>query len=132
MPPCENPGVFLGYAKSEIGRVLNLAEELKKLPVRSFGWTGGTWWGALWDDEIKRAVKESAVFVACLSKEYNSDGYRQKEIRFALDRAALRPPGRGFIVPFILEPCGVPDWCASINVGNPEQETMIPDPTSRH
>jgi WD40 repeat protein len=66
--------------------------------------------GQEWDLEIARAVRSSAVVLVCLSEgSVNKAGYVQKEIRFALDRAAEQPEGAIFMVPVRLEECAVPD-----------------------
>lgn len=119
------PRIFLSYAKNEIGLVLNLAEELKN--------AGGTVWfdrwnlvpGDSWDTAIEKAIRTSDAFVACLSNEYTRSGYKQKEIHLALEASLRRPPGCGFIIPFILKPCEIPDWCQSIHIANPGERTTI-------
>jgi hypothetical protein len=45
------------------------------------------------------------VIVVCLSKKFNEAGYRQKEVRLALDTAMEQPEGEIFIIPARLEEC---------------------------
>jgi hypothetical protein len=69
--------------------------------------------GQDWQHEISRAVKQSDVFLACLSAHSVSKaGYVQREIRFALDVADERPEGAIFVVPVRLEECGMPERLA--------------------
>jgi hypothetical protein len=66
--------------------------------------------GQDWEHEIKKAVRDSDVVAACLSKgSVSKTGYVQKEIRIALDAADLRPEGQIYIIPARLEECTVPD-----------------------
>ena len=55
--------------------------------------------------EIRKAVRESDVVVVCLSKQFNQAGFRQKEVRLALDTAMEKPEGEIFIIPARLEEC---------------------------
>jgi CheY-like chemotaxis protein len=66
--------------------------------------------GQHWEYEIRKAVKESDIVMACLSKRsVTSSGYLHKEIRYALDAADEKPEGTIFIIPLLLEPCDVPE-----------------------
>jgi len=61
--------------------------------------------GQEWEYEIRKAVRESDVVVVCLSKQFNQAGFRQKEVRLALDTAMEQPEGEIFIIPARLEEC---------------------------
>jgi hypothetical protein len=61
--------------------------------------------GQDWEYEIPKAVRESDVVVVCLSKQFNEAGFRQKEVRLALDTAMEKPEGEIFIIPARLEEC---------------------------
>jgi len=61
--------------------------------------------GQDWELEIKKAVREADVVVVCLSKQFNQRGFRQKEVRLALDTAMGMPEGEIFIIPARLEEC---------------------------
>jgi len=50
-------------------------------------------------------VREADVVVVCLSKQFNQAGFRQKEVRLALDTAMEKPEGEIFIIPARLEEC---------------------------
>jgi serine/threonine protein kinase len=45
------------------------------------------------------------VVIVCLSKQFNQAGFRQKEVRLALDTAMEKPEGEIFIIPARLEEC---------------------------
>jgi HD-GYP domain-containing protein (c-di-GMP phosphodiesterase class II) len=61
--------------------------------------------GSDWELEIRKAVRDADVVVVCLTKKFNQAGYRQKEVRIALDEADKQPEGEIFIVPARLEEC---------------------------
>lgn len=61
--------------------------------------------GQDWEMEIHKAVREADVIIVCLSKQFNQRGYRQKEVRLALDEADMIPEGEIFIIPARLEEC---------------------------
>jgi hypothetical protein len=71
--------------------------------------------GQEWETEIRNAVRTSKVVVVCLSRSsITKEGFVQKEIRYALDVAAEKPPGIIFLIPARLDECEVPerlkDW----------------------
>src|SRR4030095_13151992 len=61
--------------------------------------------GSDWELEIRKAVREADVVVVCLSKKFNQAGFRQKEVRLALDTALEKPEGEIFIIPVRLDEC---------------------------
>jgi formylglycine-generating enzyme required for sulfatase activity len=65
--------------------------------------------GQNWQVEIPKALLSSDVIVICLSKNsVDKEGYVQKEIKFALDKALEMPEGRIFLIPARLEECDLP------------------------
>lgn len=66
--------------------------------------------GKQWKEVIPKAVRDSDIVLVCLSKtSADKDGYVQKEIKFALDKADEKPEGSIYIIPLKLEECRVPD-----------------------
>jgi hypothetical protein len=63
--------------------------------------------GQDWKLEIEKVVNESDVVIVCLSKQFNQEGFRQKEVRWALDKAMEKPEGEIFIIPARLEECEI-------------------------
>jgi hypothetical protein len=74
--------------------------------------------GDEWESEIKRAVHQADAFVVCLRPGFDEIGFRQQEVRWAREALQLRPPGRGFIIPFVLEPSTIPDWLKPFHLGS--------------
>lgn len=56
--------------------------------------------GQNWREEIPKAIKNSEAIIVLLSKNsINKEGYVQREIKFALDKAAEMPSGKIFLIP---------------------------------
>jgi hypothetical protein len=65
--------------------------------------------GQDWNLEINKALDDSDVILLCLSKKsVDKEGYVQREVRIALDRALEMPEGRIFLIPARLEECELP------------------------
>jgi hypothetical protein len=55
--------------------------------------------GERWREEIPKAVRNSDAVIVCLSEGFNKTGYRQKEVRLALDVADEQVEGAIFLIP---------------------------------
>ena len=65
--------------------------------------------GQMWQTEIPKALYASDAIIVFLSKNsITKEGYVQREIKFALDKALDMPEGRIFLIPARLEECEVP------------------------
>jgi formylglycine-generating enzyme required for sulfatase activity len=65
--------------------------------------------GQKWEEEILKALYASDAIVVVLSQNsITKEGYVQREIKFALDKALDMPEGRIFLIPARLEECEVP------------------------
>lgn len=66
--------------------------------------------GQNWQEEIKKAIKESRLFIIYLSKNLVSKkGFIQREIREAWEVLQEYPNGTVYVIPIVLEPCEIPD-----------------------
>lgn len=101
--------IFLCHASEDKSKIRSLYSWLRK--------DGRNIWldeekllpGQDWDFEIRKAIKDSAIVLVCLSENsITKEGYVQKEIKFALDIADEKPEGTIYIVPIRLEKCEVP------------------------
>jgi formylglycine-generating enzyme required for sulfatase activity len=95
--------VFLCHAHSDKDAVRALYERLTKDGVDAWLDKAKLLPGQDWEFEIRKAVREADVVVVCLSKDFNRAGFRQKEVRIALDTAMEQPEGETFIIPARLE-----------------------------
>src|SRR5687768_2423569 len=97
--------VFLCHAHSDVAAVRALYTRLIKDGVDAWLDKEKLLPGQNWELEIRKAVREADVVVVCLSKKFNQAGFRQKEVRLALDTAMEKPEGEIFIIPARLEEC---------------------------
>ncbi len=106
MPEPKRPlKVFLCHAHADRDAVRALYARLKREGVDVWLDKEKLLPGADWEFEIRKAVRESDVVVVCLSKQFNQAGFRQKEVRIALEEADKKPEGEIFIIPARLEEC---------------------------
>ena len=98
---------FLCHAHSDAAAVYSLYNRLVKDGVDAWLDKENLLPGSDWEYEIRQAVRESDVVVVCHSKQFNQKGFRQKEVRIALEEADLLPKGEIFIIPARLEECDV-------------------------
>jgi hypothetical protein len=62
-----------------------------------------------WDEEIKDALAQCDAVVICLSKLFvRKEGFVQRELRYALERAEEKPDEAIFLIPVRLEQCEIP------------------------
>jgi hypothetical protein len=101
--------VFLCHAHSDAAAVRDLFRYLSREGVDVWLDKEELLPGMDWNSEIRKAVRESDVVVVCLSNEFNKAGYRQREVRIALDTEQEKPEGEIYIIPARLEVCDVPE-----------------------
>lgn len=99
--------VFLSYSHSDSSAVRSLYQRLSRDGVDVWLDKERLLAGQQWELEIQKAVTSSDVVLVCLSKSFNETGFRQKEVRIALEIAAAQPEERVFIIPVRLEE-GIP------------------------
>src|SRR5512138_3699946 len=97
--------VFLCHAHADREAVRTLYTRLKSEGVDAWLDKEKLLPGQDWEYEIRKAVREVDVVVVCLSKQFNQAGFRQKEVRLALDTAMEQLEGEIFIIPARLEEC---------------------------
>ena len=106
--------VFLCHTSADKPAVRDLYRQLEKDGVDAWLDSEDLIPGQNWQIEIPAAVQDSDVVLICLSENsVNKEGYVQKEITFALDRAQEMPEGRIFLIPVRLEDCRVPQRLGS-------------------
>jgi eukaryotic-like serine/threonine-protein kinase len=101
--------VFLCHASQDKPAVWKMYRFLKQRGVQPWLDQADLLPGQNWEVEIPKALFASDVILVCLSKNsVNKEGFVQKEISFALDKALEKPEGAIFIIPVKLEECDVP------------------------
>jgi len=99
--------VFLCHAHSDKDAVKALYDRLVEDGVDAWLDKEKLLPGQNWRTEIQKAVRGADVVVVCHSKEFNQTGFRQREVRWALDTAREQPQEAIFIIPARLEECDV-------------------------
>src|SRR4051812_8391244 len=102
--------IFLAHATEDKPQVRKLHRELQAAGFSPWLDEVDLLPGQNWQLEIPRAIKQSAIFIACMSKRsVLKQGYVQKEFRLALNALAERPPSGIYFIPLRLDECELPD-----------------------
>lgn len=103
--------IFICYARNDEVQVKEL---YKKLAMEGFEpWLDkeNLLGGQNWKICIRKAIKEAALFLACMSRHsVTHRGFFQKEIREALAQGQEKLPEDIYIIPVRLENCKVPEY----------------------
>jgi hypothetical protein len=100
---------FLCHASEDKPDVRKLYANLRKNNVDPWLDEEKLLGGQDWRGEIRQAVRNADVVIVCLSRNsISKEGYVQKELGFALDKAEEKPEGIIYIIPLRLEKCEVP------------------------
>lgn len=101
--------VFLCHASADKPKVWELYRYLRKRGIKPWFDEVDLIGGQDWQVEIPKAIASSDAIIVCLTKNsVDKEGYVQKEIRFALDKALEVPEGRIYLIPVRFEECDVP------------------------
>jgi hypothetical protein len=109
-PKKDRGRIFLIYAKEDKERIESLYEELKESGFKPWLDTKEILPGQDWKQSIKRAIEESDIALACISKNsLTKKGFVQAELKMALDLLEERSKGFSPVIPVRLEETEVPD-----------------------
>jgi len=101
--------VFLCHASADKPKVRELYRYLLRRRIKPWFDEMDLVAGQDWQVEIPKALATSDAIIICLTKNsVDKEGYIQKEIKFALDKALEMPEGRIFLIPVRFEECEVP------------------------
>lgn len=100
---------FLSYAKEDQDKVELVMDKLHSHGIL-------TWYdekdlipGDDWKTEIEEAIEKSDYVLVFLSSgTMQKTGYKNKEIKYALEQRDLRPSGKRYIIPILLDDCEPP------------------------
>ncbi|MEM9090227.1 MAG: toll/interleukin-1 receptor domain-containing protein [Cyanobacteria bacterium P01_F01_bin.53] len=102
--------IFLAHANEDKEAVTRLYHRLKESGYRPWLDKEELLPGQNWRAEIPKAIKNSQVFIACLSQQsVAKQGYIQREFRMALNEYADKPPGSIYLIPVRLDDCTIPE-----------------------
>ena len=101
--------IFISYAFADNALVGKVYEYLLSQGADPWLDTEKLLPGQDWKLEISKALDEADLILLCLTKRsVSKEGYVQKEMRLALDRALEMPEGDIFLIPARLEECNLP------------------------
>ena len=103
------PTLFVSYAKEDQEEILSLAHALESSGLYVWLDNKDLLAGDDWREEIEVAIEQADYVLVCFSSNsVGKTGFVQKEMRYALEQAALRPDGKAYILPVRLDECDVP------------------------
>ncbi|NEQ51950.1 MAG: SUMF1/EgtB/PvdO family nonheme iron enzyme [Leptolyngbya sp. SIO3F4] len=102
--------IFLAHANEDKEAVSDLYRRLKEQGFQPWMDKEDLVPGQNWRSEIPKAIKNSDIFLACLSQaSIAKKGYVQKEFRLALNNYAEMPVGSVYLLPVRLNDCEIPE-----------------------
>ncbi len=102
--------IFLAHASEDKPQVMTLYDKLKSAGYQPWLDKKNLIPGQNWRNEIPKAIRNSDIFLACLSsRSVSKRGYIQKEFKLALDVYAEMPSEAIFIIPLRFDDCDIPD-----------------------
>ena len=101
--------IFISYASGDRSKAQELHAYLAAQGTDPWLDTENLLPGQDWKIEISKALDETHLILLCLSKtSVTREGYVQKEMRLALDRALEIPQGEIFLIPARFEEVELP------------------------
>ena len=102
--------IFLAHAKEDKEAVIDLYYRLRDKGYNPWLDEQDLLPGQIWRAEIPKAIKDSQIFVACLSNlSIGKQGYVQEEFKMALKTYASKPAGSIYLIPLRLDDCPIPE-----------------------
>jgi TIR domain len=100
---------FLSHAKEDVEFVRHIAVSLLRDGVMTWFDEEDLLPGDDWKSKIDDALERSDYVIVFLSRNSSEKtGYFQRELRYALEQRELRPEGKRYIVPVLIDDCEPP------------------------
>jgi TIR domain len=101
--------IFISYAKEDRPTARQIYEELRQRGFSAWLDVCNLRPGQDWQVEIKKAIKNSTIFLACLSKHaVTKRGFVQSELKLALKILDTIPEDEIYLIPIRLDQCVIP------------------------
>ena len=101
--------VFVSYAKEDKNAVTEIIDKLNDIGILTWFDENELLPGDDWETKIETAIKKADyVLVFLSSKTIDKIGYKNKEVKYALEQYALMPSGKRYIIPVLLDDCEPP------------------------
>ena len=97
--------VFLSYAREDAAASQNIAKALRAVQVEVWFDMNELRGGDVWDQKIRRQIKDCALFIAVISAatQVRAEGYFRREWKMAVDRTQDMAEDQAFIVPVLVD-----------------------------
>jgi hypothetical protein len=97
--------VFLSYAREDLDAARRIADALRAFGVEVWFDQSELRGGDAWDQNIRRQIKECALFIPVISAhtQARGEGYFRLEWKLAAERTHLMAEGRPFVVPLVVD-----------------------------
>ena len=101
---------FISYAEGDLHKAREVYEYLAENGHRPWLDDVELFPGQAWEQEIRRAIRSSDVFIACLSaRSVDKRGIFRKELKKAFELLAKFPERQVFTIPLRFDKCEVPE-----------------------
>ena len=108
--PENPPQIFIAHANEDKAQVRELYAKLVEAGYKPWFDEEDLLPGQNWREEIPKALKNSDLFIACLSStSISKRGYIQREFKMAMEMLAELPPGTIFVIPLKFDDCEIPE-----------------------
>jgi TolB-like protein len=97
--------VFLSYAREDADAARHIAEALRAFGVEVWFDMSELRGGDVWDQKIRKQIKECALFMPLISNQSDQrgEGYFRLEWKLAVERTHLLADGMPFLVPVVVD-----------------------------
>ena len=105
MPEPLHKAVFLSYAREDAEAARRLADALRAFGVEVWFDRSELRGGDAWDQQIRRQIKECALFMPIVSEQSDrrGEGYFRLEWKLAVERTHLLADGMPFLFPVVVD-----------------------------
>lgn len=108
MSESSSKAVFLSYAREDADAARHIADALRAFGVEVWFDMSELRGGDVWDQKIRRQIKECALFIPVISRqsEQRGEGYFRLEWKLAVERTHLLADGMPFLFPVAVDDTG--------------------------
>ena len=105
MPEPTTKAVFLSYAREDADAARHIADALRAFGVEVWFDMSELRGGDVWDQKIRRQIKECALFMPVISSrsDQRGEGYFRLEWKLAAERTNLLADGMPFLFPVVVD-----------------------------
>src|SRR5258708_6718097 len=105
MPEPLHKAVFLSYAREDADAARHIADALRAFGVEVWFDMSELRGGDIWDQKIRRQIKECALFMPVISNqsEQRGEGYFRLEWKLAVERTHLLADHKSFLFPVVVD-----------------------------